>query len=1698
MAFNPTTFQNDLATSLKVAPPTAPTFDLNKSLSGNLPITPDTTTSVTTPKVAQPGDTGILGLINPLKPTAPIRPAFNLAGTERSLPFGGPVLGFAVDAASRTLEAIPSIALTTLANYRTILGGGAPKTVQTPFDISRIGLSQTPGSTTVQDTGTRLFKTFSDLQDANPHETGMNIAKAVLAVPVQDALNAFVAGGLTEDAAHAVLRATAYDPEVSTALQQLGIAPKDVSPSAIKTAFVSKANRLFAEGNFAELDNLGRATNTVVHALHGGEIPALNRFGQMLQDTARLGLQDASKGFKLERPIASEISPEKPVIGLPGTRPVPGTEPAFNFGLSIQKTERVGGEFQPRPDGEPNPDALPPAAAKDWEDNFQEKHAELGRNISYLEAQGRDAGAAGKRLIAKQIEPLVGQQAKLENDFIAKWGPKDSQDTTSLPTQPALNLQQPAAVSTQQESNQLPSTPEEAAKTYYDSVLAPAAAKGEATIISGDKIKEYYGGDYSNDTLYSKAAFQNYERALTENPNPVVRLMGGGPGIGKTEYLMPQLTDNFNGIVYESTLGRYDGAVNAIKAAQAAGKKVEIYGVVGDLGRARVNTITREQRTGRPVTDEAFASLHAGFPKAVAKLVQQGLVNIEDVHLVDLRNKNAPVVVDNPLALLASLGYDEGTILKKYAKRNYTTPIRTSTARGDANRPSKPAPTLPTPRGSEGGTGQGDVGRGASDVLPKAPVAEPPAGISSEDQSYQVLADQHQAEYALYRSPREEERLVDNLTAIFADMKGIEVEDLAKHFTDDELENAKAHYEYATDALNDHPGRALMKYVSRESGDLPEVSGGKGKFSQSGDVIFQELVGQEASGGGDLDKAQEMVDQYKAMRKSVGEIQGSLRHIRKTIRLQKLRKTFVESSRRMIATEVAKDVKALRNLVMAAERAGFARGTQKSTALLEETMKKLKSRRSQIIYIQKKYNLTDKQMADARGNKDPRFMEQETFDSYLKELDAKASAQNDKNVLRFSIDEQIERKDIKNPENLRVALELPPLSKMSYQQMQEYDNALSLYQRGDSFLGPRMIQTVGNTDLGDVKTVREIREALAKQAGVDFKELEDVRGGYYDRFTYDAALAQKNPLYKYMVTEFIAKDVENAQILLALRRKMDTLAKAARKSRKLGIFDRLVPQDKIVFDWLETPAEEKDLYARDRGMTPAEREYAEFVQALYRNWRDILIEKGALKKWRSNYITHTTRGFFERWKDDGLVNAVWTSLKSMGDVHVDFDAVGDTGEVLGLEKFFKYSLPRAGVIKPSQNVAAVVMSYAHTFYKKQALDAIIPKLDAYTFSLQRPPKEGVPTDPTGKGVDGKLRKFVRQWLNNKKGRRIETNIISQGSQLDSALRAMKLFISLKYLGINIVSQVANTGGALHANFSGLTTKAFFTGAGRVLSPQGRTLMKKYPGVIGNPPFEQLISAANDLGDTLTSGLFIIMQELMHEAKAQFFLGSLTAEEYMTGVVSTARQAEIKINMGRFHPLEGMESLVGASTEGKSATLFKTWAVPYLFTAGRNMTEIIKLLKTEGAGKAAASRQARELFKIFLGAIGVYIFWNEVFGTNPNDSSFVSNLKKRLSQDLASGISAIDPQTWGSFPMLSFFNQFGMAIRNLVLLQAYTTSGSGYQKGDLKGVKQLETLLTPGFVKQFTAAGAPLDLITNSKSTGTSKKSSGKTLNLVHP
>lgn len=226
---------------------------------------------------------------------------------------------------------------------------------------------------------------------------------------------------------------------------------------------------------------------------------------------------------------------------------------------------------------------------------------------------------------------------------------------------------------------QTPATSEDASQQYREQVLEPQAAEGKPVVIGADDMKDYFGGDYDlkNHPIYSKASNDLLMEMAKKSDNPKVIMTAGGPGSGKTELVKQQATRGFDGVVYDSNLGNYEGAKAQITQLRALGKKPEIHMMLRDPAQAFDFTKLRESAGGHPVSEGAFVRNHAatGVPAAVLRLAEEDHVPVK---LIDAREANSAKAIqdltyeDDPIATLKKVGYTKEQlqgIVDSYGKK---------------------------------------------------------------------------------------------------------------------------------------------------------------------------------------------------------------------------------------------------------------------------------------------------------------------------------------------------------------------------------------------------------------------------------------------------------------------------------------------------------------------------------------------------------------------------------------------------------------------------------------------------------------------------------------------------------------------------------------------------------------------------------------------------------------------------------------------------------------------------------------------------------------------------------------------------------------------------------------------------------------------------------------------------------------------
>lgn len=731
------------------------------------------------------------------------------------------------------------------------------------------------------------------------------------------------------------------------------------------------------------------------------------------------------------------------------------------------------------------------------------------------------------------------------------------------------------------------------------------------------------------------------------------------------------------------------------------------------------------------------------------------------------------------------------------------------------------------------------------------------------------------------------------------------------------------------------------------------------------------------------------------------------------------------------------------------EKQGFRSGREQGRKEVMSAKEILDRRRARIKGLLSSLGLSDSDLKKIT-QRDIRLMGNYEFKLFIDQMEAMASTFAEKRQIKNQILFNIQDKELKKTDNLRQALKLPPIEKMSIDQLNQLNDILEEAQQGDEFLSVRKLETVKNTDLAGIKTIREAKEILAKKLGVPLSSVDNINVSALDKFLFDTALARRNPFYQFLVDETNASLIEGEQRFLEMETEVDDLTNKARASRKRSLVDKLVPTDEIVFEWLEAPADKKKSIA-DK-MTNEEIDLANYLQKRFAEFRDYLVQHEVLKKFKNDYITHIRRGFLETWKADGFLEAFKEVFKAYQEDEAVFKILeDDTQNILPLEKFFQFSMKRTGELKPSQNVAKAFKAYTKAMIKKQSLDKIIPALDIYAYTLS--PKN---LTPRGLQMNRQLIKFVREWVNNKKGRKTSFGgVLPQNGAVDMGLRTIDAFVTLLDLGLNIPVGITVQIGEQVSTFVNLGSKKYSTGIIRMNTEKGKSLIRENEGLIGKSPWRDLSNAASDIGEKFHKGMFMLFELSNVRANKIHFLGSLTEEEYNSGKVSPEKLAEIRRDIGRFRNVPGAKSIFGSTSAGSALTKYKTWALPILNTVVDDLAKLVTMTKKSDFYKT------REFQELFRGTVSTALIVLAAKGmVDDDDRSFIGELIKKSYRESLTFLGALDPRVLTSVRLLSFLQDLSASLAMIATLEKYKTK-SGY-----KGVAKLQRTLTPRAVKSI--------------------------------
>lgn len=583
-----------------------------------------------------------------------------------------------------------------------------------------------------------------------------------------------------------------------------------------------------------------------------------------------------------------------------------------------------------------------------------------------------------------------------------------------------------------------------------------------------------------------------------------------------------------------------------------------------------------------------------------------------------------------------------------------------------------------------------------------------------------------------------------------------------------------------------------------------------------------------------------------------------------------------------------------------------------------------------------------------------------------------------------------------------------------------------------------------------------------------------IEWGWTDKISYDYALSNKNPLYNFMVESYLKENMKYATTKLEIQDTLWILLKKSRESTKRSIEEKIIPSDDIVVDYLEAKPEVKTQMILENKLTRENLELANYVQELFLNYKKVLSERKVIDKFLDEYVTHMAKSIPEVYKDSWF-KAALKQIIAKEEHKFDFWALWDRDTVLWYEKFFRYWIQRTWwKMEITKNLWTIVSWYTNTFYKKLALDQVIPEVVLYRDIL----------------ADSAATKFITSWINNKKWITIDD---LQWSAADKILSWLKNIISIWDLWFNAITSIASIWWVVWANYIVLWGPRYATWLARKTTSQWRKILKDYEAKIWRNPlwslWKEVLENPNITPLEVPVQLaFTMLWQTLQTWLNTAFLWMLSKEEFETGKISDERFAKIWNELWAWHALPSTSSVYWSTFLGKATMMYKNWAIPLLYTNAR----LAKRLSPDAKWNFKNSTSYKEWtyikdLKMFgrsmMIPIALYVLISNWFEWD--DESYI---KKRFKQEITSPLSAIDWTMWLWVPRIMWkISNILLAIKQLYSGEEYkTTKEWEYSKWDLKWWKNLQKEFTPWFIKQFTIIWEEL-IQEEKKNTKSSKK-----------
>lgn len=664
--------------------------------------------------------------------------------------------------------------------------------------------------------------------------------------------------------------------------------------------------------------------------------------------------------------------------------------------------------------------------------------------------------------------------------------------------------------------------------------------------------------------------------------------------------------------------------------------------------------------------------------------------------------------------------------------------------------------------------------------------------------------------------------------------------------------------------------------------------------------------------------------------------------------------------------------------------------------------------------------------------------------------------------------------------NLRKALKLPTITKMSASQAEVYFKALEMYEEGDTFLTQRQLETIHRTNWGNVKTEREMFAKVFADTGISRENLQNVKVDDMQKYKNWLVLSRSNPMFAWLVDSRFKMELETEAALIPFEEEMNAVINKARKSRTRSFTARvrqlIAPMDELVFGYIES--ENKEQYSLENDMTKEEVEAANFLMArLFLPAKDYMSTEYAMAT-RENYITHIRRGVGEAFiqtlgevQEDGSTAGVTKAIRvavseifaSQKEQEIKFTILqGQTGKTVAFEKWFQFSLPRTGGLAPSKNVARASLAYARAYYKKKSLDRLVPEVQAM-LKVQEQVKgyteRGLPNDPT-------VRSFVNEFLNDAKGRHVEL-LVKQGGTGEAILRVGVAWTAFKFLGFRPVLGMVNFIGEFVGTIRATTTREKWAGIRRTLEVQkSHRVNQNGKYFTERNPLLELFAPEYEITTRVKNAAMVLFSMATYFNNRFYLRAKMTEEEWHNELMNDDRMLVIVKEMSKWRKTNYyISSMAGNTAEGSVFSQFATWAFPMVTTTLSDLYQMKETYKTEGAKKAMTSEDAISFGKT-MATMGTLMFIAMAIKALDPDDDDERDIWFYVTREMNTMIGAFSVlyDLEARAPALSQLYDLLEVVQQLLTQDTYKKDGVGYGIGDLKAWNSMQKLVEPTFMR----------------------------------